>query len=336
MTIADKLTLLANTKEALRAKLKLDKSVPFSKYPGYVNWQNIPSIPNKVFYADFTNDRYVKDGVPCSFKDLFTFSRAGKAWLVKDTGLQEYVADVPRLDDGLLIEQSATNFILQSQNMSDSYWVKDTVTVTGNTVKQDATNGLHKINSPSRSVPQYNHTRSQSLLVNPKTTQFIGFAADGSSSTTGVFIVNTLDLSYVSTSSTGISYTDSSVKIKKIGDLLHISYTVQDIGSWDTVANSVATIKFYKELSSVVASRQFIGDGVTDFEVIAVDAKVENQASSMIPTTATPVTRPADYLLNNITGTTVTGDWDSTLTLSIVAGKLVHSGYGRIRSLEIN
>lgn len=36
------------------------------------------------------------------------------------------------------------------------------------------------------------------------------------------------------------------------------------------------------------------------------------------------------------TATSITGDWDSTLTLSIVEGELVHSGYGRIRSLEIN
>ena len=335
MTIADKLTLLANTKEVLRARLKLAKSVPFSKYPDYVNWQNIPSIPNKAFYADFTNDRYVKDGVPCSFQDLFTFNRAGKAWLAKETGLQEYAADVPRLDNGLLIEQSATNFILQSQNMSDSYWVKDTVTVTGNTVKQDTTNGRHRISSPSRSVPQYNHTRSQSLLVNPKTTQFIGFGADGSTSAYGVFIVNTSNLTYLTSDASGTSYIDSSVKIKKIGGLLHISYTVQDAGAWDTAGNSVATIRFYKEFSGAQASRTFIGDGVTDFEVIAVDAKEENQVSSMIPTTTTPVTRPADYLLNNITGTTVTGDWDSTLNISIVAGQLVHSGYGRIHTLEI-
>lgn len=336
MTIANKLDLLEQTKEALRAKLKLDKSIPFSKYPDYVNWNTAPSVPNKAFYADFINDRYVKDGVPCGFKDLFTFTRAGKAWLVKETGLQEYAADVPRFDNGLLIEQSATNFILQSQNMSNSYWVKDTVTVTGNTVKQDTTNGLHKISSPSRSVPQYNHTRSQSLLVNPKTTQFIGFGADASSSANGVFIVNTNNLSYLRSNASGINYIDSSIKIKKIGDLLHISYTVQDTGTWDAIANSVATIKFYKELSGAVASRQFIGDGVTNFEVIAVDAKVENQVSSMIPTTTTPVTRPDDFLLNKITGTTVTGDWDSTLNLSIVDGQLVHSGYGRIRSLEIN
>lgn len=286
--------------------------------------------------ADFTTDTYKVRGSSKTFADLFTFNRAGKAWLVKETGLQEYAADVPRLDNGLLIEQSATNFILQSQNMSDSYWVKDAVIVTGNTVKQDTENGLHRISSASRSVPQYDHTRSQSLLVNPKTTQFIGFGADGNTSSVGVFIVNTSNLTYLMTNATKANYIGSSVKIKKIGNLLHISYTVQDTGNWDTIGNSVATIKFYKELSGAQASRQFIGDGVTDFEVIAVDAKEENQVSSMIPTTATPVTRPADYLLNNITGTTVTGDWDSTLNLSIVAGQLVHSGYGRIRSLEIN
>ena len=293
-----------------------------------------PSGPK--LQADFTTGTYKADGAAKTFADLFTFNRAGKAWLVKETGLQEYAVDVPRLDNGLLIEQSATNFILQSQNMSDSYWVKDTVTVMGNTVKQDTTSGLHRLYSPSRSVPQYNHTRSQSLLVNPKTTQFIGFGADASASAYGVFIVNTSNLTYLSTNASGINYIDSSVEIKKIGGLLHISYTVQDAGSWDTIGNSVATIKFYKELSGAAASRQFTGDGTTDFEVIAVDAKVENQVSTMIPTTATPVTRPADFLLNKITGTTVSGDWDSTLTLSIVAGKLVHSGYGRIRSLEIN
>ena len=58
--------------------------------------------------------------------------------------------------------------------------------------------------------------------------------------------------------------------------------------------------------------------------------------SSVIPTGDVLVTRPADFLINKITGTTVTGDWDSTLNLSIVNGKLVHSGCGRIRSLEIN
>ena len=286
--------------------------------------------------ANFTTGTYKADGATKTFADLFTFTRAGKAWLVKDTGLQEYAADVPRLDNGLLIEQSATNFILQSQNMSDDYWGKNTVTVSGNTVTQDTTNGLHKISSPSRSVPQYNHTRSQSLLVRPKNTSFLGFSGDGGTGAAGVFITSISGMTYSYSSSATTTYLESSIKIKKVGELMLISYVLQDTGSWNMVSNSVVSVKFYKEFNSNAASRTFVGDGVSEFGVIAVDAKVENQVSSMIPTTATPVTRPADFLLNKITGTTVTGDWDSTLTLSIVAGNLVHSGYGRIRSLEIN
>lgn len=338
MTIADKLTLLANTKEALRAKLKLAKSVPFSKYPDYVNWQNVPSIPNKAFYADFTNDRYVKDGVPCNFKDLFTFTRAGKAWLVKDTGLQEYAADVPRFDNGLLIEQSATNFILQSQNMSDSYWAKDFVTVTGNVIKQDTSNTLHRLLSPSRSVPQYNHTRSQTLLIKPNNTRYLGLHAQSGAGGSGVVIFDLVSMltNTDSINVAGIEYLANTIKIKKLGNLISLSYVVRDTGSWNTTSNSLLNMQFYKEFIPLATSRSFVGDGATNFEVIAVDAKEENQVSSMIPTTTTPVTRPADFLLNKITGTTVTGDWDSTLTLSIVDGQLVHSGYGRIRSLEIN
>ena len=71
-------------------------------------------------------------------------------------------------------------------------------------------------------------------------------------------------------------------------------------------------------------------------EIHGIQVVNKIHTSSFIKTEATPVTRPADYLLNNITGTTVTGDWDSTLNLSIASGNLVHSGYGRIRSLEIN
>lgn len=40
MSIADKLTLIANTKEALRVKLDLGVDVPFSEYAGYIKQQN--------------------------------------------------------------------------------------------------------------------------------------------------------------------------------------------------------------------------------------------------------------------------------------------------------
>ena len=288
--------------------------------------------------ADFTTGTYKSNGVTKTFADLFTFTRAGKAWLVKETGLQEYAADVPRFDNGLLIEHSATNFVLQSQNMSDSYWDKSAVTVTGNIIKQDTSNEFHKLTSPSRSVPQYNHTRSQTILIKPNNTRYLGLNAQSGTAQFGVVVFDLVSMLIDSSfgSSFGVEYLDNTIAIKKLGNLISLSYVVRDIGVWDSTSSSLLNMQFYKEFNSSITSRRFVGDGVTNFEVIAVDAKEENQVSSMIPTTTTPVTRPADYLLNNITGTTVTGDWDSTLNLSIVAGKLVHSGYGRIRSLEIN
>lgn len=295
-------------------------------------------VSNSKLSADFTTGTYNSNGAAKTFADLFTFTRAGKAWLVKDTGLQEYAADVPRLDNGLLIEQSATNFILQSQNMSDGYWLKSNVTVSGNVIKQDTSNATHRLISPQRSVPQYNHTRSQTALIKPNNTRYLGLNAQSGAGQNGVVVFDLVSLLIDnSTSNTAdIEYLANTIKIKKIGNLISLSYVVRDTGSWNTTSNSLLNMQFYKEFSSFAASRSFVGDGATNFEVIAVDAKEGNQVSSMIPTTATPVTRPADFLLNKITGTTVTGDWDSTLNLSIVAGKLVHSGYGRIRSLEIN
>lgn len=306
----------------------------------YNNGLNISDVLIKkpLIEANFTTGTYKASGANKTFADLFTFTRAGKAWLVKDTGLQEYAADVPRLDSGLLIEQSATNFILQSQNMSNSYWLKDNVIASGNIIKQNTSESSHRITTPSRSVPQYNHTRSQTLLIKPNNTRYLGLNAQSGANAQGVILFDLVSMLIDSRNNIAvdIEYLTNTIDIKKLGDLLTLSYVVRDTGSWNTITNSLLGMQFYKELSSVITSRSFLGDGTTNFEVIAVDAKVENQVSTMIPTTATPVTRPADYLLNKITGTTVTGDWDSTLNLSIVAGKLVHSGYGRIRSLEIN
>lgn len=308
MTIADKLTLLANTKEALRTKLKLAKSVPFSKYPDYVNWNTAPSIPSKAFYADFTNDRYVKDGVPCSFKDLFTFTRAGKAWLVKDTGLQEYAADVPRLDSGLLIEQSATNYMTWSvlqgtdaQNytpLSNIIASDDTILKTGKmyTYTKGATAYAYK------SYPRLN------LNIDVYASRTDGLAAtlgDITANFNGAFAsVNRSDIKSNYNRVTGLTIVSGSL-IESPTFLGIVKYVSQDLPDADLRSH-------------------------------AMQATEDDYSSSLIVTSTVPVTRPADHLLNKITGTTVTGDWDSTLNLSIVAGKLVHSGYGRIRSLEIN
>lgn len=319
MSIADKLTLLANSKEALRVKLKIPKSVPFSKYLDYVDWASAPSIPNKAFYADFTNDRYIKDGVPCVFKDLFTFTRAGKAWLVKDTGLQEYAADVPRLDNGLLIEQSATNAISYSSDITR--WNLDGGVATkadsvGYTVTQTVAG--RGIISTDTGVDSSKERILSSYIKKTQTDAYVTLGGRG---------IYTARVSATINTKTGAitrSADTTDVSVVSVGDYYLLRVRATNLGA-------PPQLRIAK--TDGVASLTGVAGDYTTGTVMYLNGSVH---SSFILTGAAPVTRPADFLLNKITGTAVTGDWDSTLTLSIVNGNLVHSGYGRIRSLEIN
>ena len=304
MSIADKLTLLANTKEALRTKLKLDKSVPFSKYPDYIDQANEPIGPK--LQADFTTGTYKASGAAKTFEDLFTFSRAGKAWLVKETGLQEYAADVPRLDNGLLIEKEATNLLVNSiaktpllgGSLSAASFTEYTIT------EQIATFGYNEVNITN------GHFRQQTSLTVGEAYTLSMRLKEGSQE--GVIFSSPSNMPPSSI------YIDNTTPVN--GGVFSYTQTIDSGGT--------TSVRFGKSTSSVTNQPAF--------KVSTWQLEKNGHVSSFIPTTTAPVTRPADYLLNKITGTTVTGDWDSTLNLSIVSGKLVHSGYGRIRSLEIN
>lgn len=331
MTIADKLTLLANTKEALRAKLKISKSIPFSKYPDYVNWNTAPSIPNKAFYADFTNDRYVKDGVPCNFKDLFTFTRAGKAWLVKDTGLQEHAADVPRFDNGLLLEESRTNNYT-SRGIKLDVSVGGTVSYSGQTpiaeqlaskFTEDTTGGRHYARWD---VPKINERQSFSVYAKAVNVDYLHFGYSQGQSTKASVNMKTLALAL--TSGTSEYYLGLEKVVQANKEWVRLSSEVKIIPAMGMTAQVYT--------SDSASSLDSIGKGGSYYLWGCQIEIGEGATSYILPTNDTATTRPADFLLNKITGTTVTGDWDSTLNLSIVAGKLVHSGYGKIRSLEIN
>ncbi len=242
---------------------------------------------NSKLSADFTAGTYKASGVTKTFEDLFTFTRAGKAWLVKETGLQEYAADVPRLDNGLLIEQSATNYAAWSflpENgsyakrgviFSEGHWVYD---------------GVETYAAFLYSLPQANLSQGNRIF----STQAVG-----------------AEMQVMRTGTSGST------------PLLHrggIDYFVKIPPDTSSINGLV-----YSKVANQYALY---------YQVEGLNA--QQLPTSPIKTTTAPVTRPADFLLNKITGTTVTGDWDSTLTLSIVNGNLVHSGYGRIRSLEIN
>lgn len=240
-----------------------------------------PVVSGPKLQADFTTGTYKASGAAKTFADLFTFTRAGKAWLVKDTGLQEYATDVPRLDGGLLIEQSATNLMFYSSLPNFSAINRY------NTVFED---GLWK-----------KETAGLTARLNPTT-------------------VNSLKKNHV-------------ISMESVGEFStgYISSQIVQLTKAGRVSFGVVDTALDGRLSGVIWKAD---EDTQKPKYVQLEAGIK--PTSLIVTDTTPVTRPADFLISKITGTTVTGDWDSTLTLSIVSGKLVHSGYGRIRSLEIN
>lgn len=276
----------------------------------YTNGLNISDVLIKgpLLEANFTTGTYKANGIDKTFADLFTFNRAGKAWLVKDTGLQEYAADVPRLDNGLLIEQSATNVRTLPYASSQTEFVFTQIH-----------NGVYKAECIA---PWVRTQLSQNFLGSEYPIGFSGYgnqylysAIHRVEGNTGLLLAHNGSFGAHTSSITNDSW------LVEMGQLTTIGEYRQrvGVGSWD--GNSY---------------RCNVGDYVIygDVQYIITD----NYRSFITPvkTSTTPVTRPADFLLNNITGTTVTGDWDSTLNLSIVNGQIIHSGYGRIRSLEVN
>lgn len=251
--------------------------------------------------ADFTTGTYKSNGAAKTFADLFTFTRAGKAWLVKETGLQEYATDVPRLDNGLLIEQSATNLFNEGVLQADK--------LTG--FKTGASN-LTSYSYVELVAGDALTVRFQPPQTGDYTHSYVLTRDNGS---TDILLSNSPNIIY------DARLDSNPVFVSKAGGFV----------TWSASLSSSTGNATYIGLT------KFAGQSVKgELRVHARQAELGTKTTSFIPTFNTPVTRPADFLTSKITGTTVTGDWDSTLTLSIVAGKLVHSGYGRIRSLEIN
>lgn len=333
MSIADELALLANTKEGLRVSIGLSEDVPFSQYKNYIY-----DIPSAGEFYDFVKNRFFSDGETRSFSDMPSqFNRLSSATMWKDGVLVDVAANVMRLDNtkGLLIEPQITNFILHSRDMTDPYWGVTNVTKTGNTIRENTASGFHVIASATRAVPQYDHTRTQDFIINPLNARYIGCNFLQGTGSSG-FVIDVNDLTYFH--STGSNHTNlRNVSIKKQGGLLFVSYTIDDIGGWNTATASVVSVQFYREKSLASTSRSFLGDGTTELEIIYIGAQEGVLSSSAIPTTTAPVTRAKETLVVPFAvGQTVTADKDEGITMTIVGNNAVFEGQGYIRSIRVN
>lgn len=257
---------------------------------------SFPADAGPKLSANFTTGEYKASGTSKKFSEVFTFNRAGKAWLVKDTGLVEYAVDVPRLDNGLLLEQSATNLTTYSASdyLSDNQNAKSAANTT-TTFNNYPMLGVEK--------DGYHYKNRRTDFDKPSVCSF---------------------------------YMPTNTPANSFGYLRQVNATVTP---------KVAGLSRFVDLESTATSNNnrygiiTIGRTYAGVPVLLglFQEEIGNHASSLIKTTSAAVTRPSDFITSKITtGSTLTGDWDATLNLSLVNGQIVHSGYGRIRSLEIN
>ena len=332
-TIADKIRELRMIEREQREFLTIPAGVPFKDYINFMEW----SPPSQKLYLDFVNQRYGMDGEKCTLQDVFDaglldFTRLSKAWQFEQGKLEEYEVNEPRFSGkGLLIESESTNFIPRSTDMSNEYWDRNRTVVSGNNLAVDTSDGVHNLRAPSRSVPQYNHKRSQRLIFKRNNARYLSFGAFGGAGASGiVFDLDTLKFIYTNSSGSG-DFIEDFCSVINLGDGYYdMIVTVDDFGAWNTTSMSYPQIQFYKELSHASASRSFVGDGVTNIDVVYAGVTEGVIKSSPIITTATPVTRLPETL------TVLT---ESNFTIEADEGIQVNgneiTGFGYIRKLEV-
>lgn len=252
-----------------------------------------PADAGPKLFANFTTGEYKASGVTKTFAEVFTFNRAGKAWLVKDAGLQEYAIDTPRFDNGLLIEQAATNYGVYSNLPENGNYAKRGVVFTNGIWAFNIVTAASTYLYPSPYTSVNNPLIASAVIPLNHDFPAIGFRA-------------------------GDNYHVTTDTLKLLGRRIY-ALTTSNSGT-------------FSGLNKIDNGKE--GQYVTHYQFEGMNA--QKLPTSPIVTTTTTVTRPADFLQTKISGTTLTGDWDSTLNLSISNGQMVHSGYGRIRSLEIN
>ena len=249
----------------------------------------------------------------------FDFARASVATRVNENGLIEEVASgLPRIDytDGSgswLLEPTATNLIVQSEDFSDVAWVKSNSSKESNTLispdgtinadnlKDNAVNAIHRLR------------QSHSLLANTDYSISI-FAKKGTLSNIQLALVNSADSNVSSRvfdlengvlgeelSSVGGSLTNS-----KIEDYGNGWYKCTIVSQLDSTPNNIQLTLASASTGNASITNQvtYLGDGAGTIYIYGAQLEENSYSTSYIKTLGSSQTRVAD---------TATGAGNSTV-----------------------
>lgn len=262
--------------------------------------------------ANFLTNEYKLEGKRSTFEEIFEFSRAGKAWMVTDLGLQEYLIDKPRIDKGLLIETQTTNEVtIPYLNIN-----RNGLIIT----QKDKGNFILEVQT------DWKKDQLESLFNEYP----VGYPTDlyGKYISCGFYIYNTNTQALIA----GNGVRGSGLHIGTEG-LLYYPPTI--LNSTSSFRRRIGLGNYDQNLSRYYANR---GEYLEFSHLYYYVLNSPDYNPTPIINDIAKTTRPSDYLLlkNEYSkAIRVKGDWDITLELEIVEGQLLHTGYGKIRRLEI-
>ncbi len=244
-----------------------------------------------------------------------TFTRAGAtATRVNASGLIETVAaDTPRLDydpvtlacEGLLLEETRTNYLLRSAELDNASWVKSASTVTANAitgpdgalsmdkiVETTAVTTLHRV-SQNANAGAVNTMHAYSAFVQKgERTKFYMWHADATLTTS--YVMGVFDLvALTATTQVGGNGASASATIEHFkGDI----YICTIVGIPNTAGAGVAHT-FDLRLRDATGNQTYTGDGVSGLYATGFQLEPGECRTSYIPTTTAAATRNLDLAL---------------------------------------
>jgi len=322
MSIADELVLLANTKENLRVSLGLSKDVPFSQYASH-----IPFYAKSGTVFDFVNNQYSKDQLPVNLSDISDFTRLSAATMWSEDGsVIEVDVDVPRIsDEGLLIEPQRTN--LATWALSPDKWYASSPKVAFEyfqNIDGKNTGVLSTINSSLFSSEWPIIQFAVDDDVNKYTVTNYGNYVSGSITPSFTAVVYNVTAAK-NLQNFILSDTSNTFPVSAVinSDLMMLQASWNKPSNW---SNSYPLRVFLGQKGFPVGAK--LKSGARQVEAGA--------ASSLIKTSASPVTRSPDILNIPLLPTqTITGDWDAGVTYSLAGGIATFTGHGYIRNITV-
>jgi hypothetical protein len=240
-----------------------------------------------------------------NYKPLpFNYTGAGKGTRVNKEGLIEVVEnDRPRIDyldseDGVfLLEKAATNLITYSEDVSQSYWVKDGSSVTSGFLSPKGDTSAFKLIESSSGSGSIDHNIYASTTFVPNSTEYVihHYIKSGENNIVGLQDVYNSQYWATINLNTGVVLDEKTSGSTEVTLMSNNFYKISSKFTTNTTGIRVGVFLLPNTYSSGRPSdMDYVGDGTSGIYIWGAQLETGNVASSYIPTQGSAQTRVAE------------------------------------------